>query len=158
VPFFLYGGTALAQGRGEILTPLPPAPDFWLVLIKPAIEPVPKKTAQLYSRLNPSHFTPGQHTQKLVTHLNHSGKIEGSFLFNVFEQVAFDFFPGLSGYRFLFIKAGARSVHLAGSGPSLFTIVPDKALGEAICNRLENEGLEAHLAQAVKPSNSVPNR
>jgi 4-diphosphocytidyl-2-C-methyl-D-erythritol kinase len=158
VPFFLYGGTALAQGRGEILTPLPPAPDFWLVLIKPTIEPVPKKTAQLYSRLNPSHFTPGQHTQKLVTHLNHSGKIEGSFLFNVFEQVAFDFFPGLSGYRFLFIKAGARSVHLAGSGPSLFTIVPDKALGEAICNRLENEGLEAHLAQAVKPSNSVPNR
>ena len=62
VAFFLYGGTALAKGRGEQITPLPPAPEHWLVLLKPAIKPVPSKTAQLYSRLNPSHYTSGQHT------------------------------------------------------------------------------------------------
>jgi 4-diphosphocytidyl-2-C-methyl-D-erythritol kinase len=149
VAFFLYGGTALAKGRGEQITPLPPAPELRLVLLKPALEPVPNKTAQLYSQLNPSHFTSGQYTQKLVAHLNHGGKGEDLFLFNVFEQVVFDFFPKLSRYRSSLLKAGARSVHLAGSGPALFTLVPDKARGEAILKRLENEGQKAYLVHTV---------
>jgi 4-diphosphocytidyl-2C-methyl-D-erythritol kinase len=47
------------------------------------------------------------------------------------------------------LKAGARSVHLAGSGPALFTLVPDKARGEAILKRLENEGQKAYLVHTV---------
>lgn len=149
VAFFLYGGTALAKGRGEMVTPLLPAPEFWLVLVNPDIKPVPQKTAKLYAQLNKSHFTSGQYTQKLVTHLNHGGKIENSFLFNVFEQVAFDFFQGLSGYRSRLLKAGARNVHLAGSGPTLFTLVPDKAQGENLLKRLKEDGLEAYLAHSI---------
>jgi len=149
VAFFLYGGTALAKVRGEQITPLPPTPQLWLVLLKPPVEPVPNKTAQLYSQLNPSHFTSGQHTQKLVAHLNHGGAVNASFLFNAFEQVAFDFFPELSGYRSSLLKAGARSVHLAGSGPALFTLAPDKAHGEAILKRLENGGQKAYLVHTV---------
>jgi len=149
VAFFLYGGTALAKGRGEQITLIPPAPELWLVLLKPALEPVPSKTAQLYSRLNSSHYTYGQHTQKLVAHLDHGGKVEDLFLFNVFEQVVFDFFPGLTEYRSSLLKAGARSVHLAGSGPALFTLVSDKARGQAILKRLENEGQKAYLVHTV---------
>jgi 4-diphosphocytidyl-2-C-methyl-D-erythritol kinase len=150
VAFFIYGGTATAKGRGEEIIPLPPIPETWLVLLEPAIEPVPSKTAQLYSRLTPSNFTLGQHTQRLVTHLNHGGNVDETFLFNVFEQVAFDFFPRLSEYRSSLLKAGARSIHLAGSGPALFTIVPDKARGETILKRLEKEGLVACLVHTVK--------
>lgn len=149
IAFFLYGGTASAKGRGEEIAPLPPASELWLVLLNPEAKPVPNKTAQLYSQLNPSHFTSGQHTQKLVTHLNHGGNVDDSFLFNVFEQVAFDFFPGLSDYRSSLLKAGARSVHLAGSGPVLFAIVPDKTHGEAIIKRLENEGQKAYLVHTL---------
>ena len=149
VAFFLFGGIALAKGRGEQITPLPPIPQLWLVLLQPPVEPVPSKTARLYSQLNPSHFTSGQSTEKLVAHLNHGGKVEDSFLSNVFEQVAFDFFPGLTGYRSSLLKTGARSVHLAGSGPALFTLVPDKAHGEAILKRLENEGQKAYLVHTV---------
>jgi 4-diphosphocytidyl-2-C-methyl-D-erythritol kinase len=149
VPFFLYGGISLAKGRGEQVTPLPPTPQLWLVLLEPPIEPVPKKTAKLYSQLNPSHFTSDQFTQKLIAHLNHGGKVEDAFLFNVFEQVAFDFFPELTKYRSSLLQAGARSVHLAGSGPALFTLVPDKARGEAILKRLENEGQKAYLVHTV---------
>jgi len=36
VVFFLYGGTALASGRGEIIKPLPTAGKFWLVLVIPS--------------------------------------------------------------------------------------------------------------------------
>jgi 4-diphosphocytidyl-2-C-methyl-D-erythritol kinase len=99
--------------------------------------------------LNPPHFTSGQYTQKLVAHLNHGGKGEDLFLFNVFEQVAFNFFPKLSESRASLLKAGARGVHLAGSGPALFTLVPDKARGEAILKRLENEGQKAYLVHTV---------
>jgi 4-diphosphocytidyl-2-C-methyl-D-erythritol kinase len=150
VAFFIYGGTTIAKGRGEEIIPLLLIPETWLVLLKPAIEPVPGKTAQLYSRLTPSNFTSGQHTQKLVTHLNHGGNLDETFLFNVFEQVAFDFFPGLSDYSSTMLKSGARSIHLAGSGPVLFTIVPDKARGETILKRLDKEGLGAYLVHTIK--------
>lgn len=155
VPFFLHRGTALAQGRGEQIAPLPPTPQLWLVLLEPLIEPVPNKTAQLYSQLNPSHFTSGQFTQRLVAHLSHGGKVEDSFLFNVFEQVAFDFFPRLSEYRSSLLKAGARSVHLAGSGPALFALVPDRARGEAILKLLQNEGQKAYLVHSVNAAPSA---
>jgi 4-diphosphocytidyl-2-C-methyl-D-erythritol kinase len=150
VPFFLYGGTALAQGRGEKVTPLPETSEIWMVLLKPPIEPVANKTAQLYSKLNPSHFTSGQFTQKLVNHVKHGGHLEPSFLYNVFEQVASDFFPALSDYRSRFIKAGAREAHLAGSGPTLFALVPDRPRGEVILKNLKADGLEAYLVRTMQ--------
>ncbi len=150
VAFFLYGGTALTRGRGEEITPLPSAPELWLVLLKPAIKSVPNKTAQLYSQLNPSHYTSGQHTAKLATRLNHCGMIEASFLFNVFEQVAFDFFPGLSDYRSSLLKAGAKNVQLAGAGPALFAIVPDQNHGKTILKHLKNEGQKAYLVHTMR--------
>ena len=149
VAFFLYGGTALAKGRGEEIAPLPPAPELWLVLLKPAVKPVPNKTAQLYSQLNPSHYTSGQHTRQLVTHLNHGGNVDDSFLFNVFEKVAFDFFPRLSDYRSSLLEAGGRNVHLSGSGPAFFTLLADKTHGESIIKRLENEGQKAYLVHTI---------
>jgi len=155
VPFFLYGGTALARGRGEIVTPLPPSPESWLVLLKPHIKSTPGKTAQLYSQLKPSYFTSGQHAEKLVAHLKHGGIIESSFLFNVFEQVAFDFFAGLSHLRSRMIAASAREVHLAGSGPTLFALANDKASGETVLERLKEEKLEAYLVHTEKSTAST---
>ncbi len=38
VPFFIRGGTALGQGRGEILTPFKWSDDWWVVLVSPGIE------------------------------------------------------------------------------------------------------------------------
>jgi len=149
-PFFLCGGTVLAKGRGEKVTPLPPAPELWIVLLRPAIEPVIGKTAQLYSQLNPSHFTSGQFTERLVDHLNEGESINTSLLFNVFEQVAFDFFPKLFDYRSRFLRAGAASVHLAGAGSTLFALVPEEAQGKAILSNLEADGLEAYLVSTVK--------
>jgi 4-diphosphocytidyl-2-C-methyl-D-erythritol kinase len=155
VAFFLYGGTALARGRGEEITPLPPITELWLVLLKPVIGPLPDKTAQLYSLLNRSHYTSAQHTQKLLTHLIHGGNVDHSFLSNVFERVAFDFFPALSDFRSSLVKAGAESVHLAGSGPTLFSLVADKPRGEAILSRLKKERLDAYLVHTVDTAHPV---
>ena len=150
VAFFLYGGTVLAKGRGERVTPIPLTPELWMVLLRPAIEPIPNKTAQLYSQLDTSHFTSGRFTERLVNRLYERGSINASLLFNVFEQVAFDFFPKLSDYRSRFLKAGAESVHVAGAGPTLFTLAADKAQGKAILSSLEADGLEAYLVHTVE--------
>ena len=143
VAFFLYGGTALIEGRGEVVTPLPPLPPMWVVLVIPPVPSLPEKTKQLYASLEASHYTDGQITDRFVVLLAEGGEVKPSTLFNVFDAVAQDSFTGLGEYRQLFLKAGAKEVHLAGSGPALFTLVKDKAQAEKLYRYLQRQGLES---------------
>ena len=147
VAFFLGGGTALVEGRGEVITPLPPLPRRWVIMVMPDALPLPGKTKQLYAGLNASHYTDGQITAKLVTVLRESREFTPSLLFNTFENVAFNHFSGLKAYQEQLVKAGADNIHLAGSGPTLFTMVEDKTRAEAMFGRLQGQGVEARLAE-----------
>jgi len=144
--FFLYGGAALAEGRGEIVTPLPSLPHMWVVLMMPPVPRMPGKTKQLYASLKASHYTGGQITDRLVTSLSTGGEVTSSSLFNVFDEVARDNFAGLGEYRQQFLRVGAQEVHLAGSGPALFTLVGDKNQAEKIYENLREQGLESYLS------------
>jgi len=132
VSFFLYGGTALIEGRGELVTPLPPLPHMRVVLAIPPVPRLPGKTKQLYESLGANHYTDGQITQRLVEELKTGREFTSSLLFNTFENVAFYRFSGLDVSRSHFVKMGAADVHLAGSGPALFTMVKDKDKAEAL--------------------------
>ena len=143
--FFLYGGTALAEGRGEIVTSLPSLPHMWVVLMMPPVLRRQGKTKQLYASLKASHYTGGQITDSLVTSLARGREVTSASLFNVFDEVALDNFAGLGEYKEQFLKAGAREVHLAGSGPALFTLVRDKNQAEKIYENLQKQGLESFL-------------
>jgi len=156
--FFLYGGTALARGRGEKVTVLPSMPGLWIVLLSPEIATPRNKTGHLYSKLNASHLTSGQFTEKLRESIIAGQQIEVKVLYNVFEQVAFEFFTGLAEYRSHLQEAGAGDVSLAGSGPTLFTIVPDKSQGEIILEKLLAHDLKAYLAQAIGTTHPTLNR
>ncbi|MEA3253504.1 MAG: 4-(cytidine 5'-diphospho)-2-C-methyl-D-erythritol kinase [Chloroflexota bacterium] len=141
VPFFICGGTALVGGRGEKLKPLSSLRPSLFVLLLPPLTVGPNKTGQLYGRLNAGHFTGGQFVQAAVQSLEETGEIPPSRMFNVFEKVAFDFFPELAGYRTSFEEAGAAKVCLAGSGPGLFAVVSGEAEAGSLCSRLEKQGL-----------------
>ncbi len=147
--FFLYGGTALAEGRGEIVTPLPSLPHRWVVLMMPPVPKLPGKTRQLYASLKASHYTGGQITDRLVTLLNRGREVTSASLFNVFDAVTLDNFAGLGKYREQFLKAGAQEVHLAGSGPVLFTLGRDKNQAEKIYGNLQKKGLESYLSDTL---------
>ena len=54
VPFCVTGGTALATGRGEVLTPIPNPPQCWVIVAKP---PINVSTAEVYGRLRASRFS-----------------------------------------------------------------------------------------------------
>ncbi len=150
VAFFLFGGTALVQGRGELVSPLPPLPSMWVVLLMPAVPRFTGKTGRLYASLKPDHYTDGRMTEKLVILLTRGGDVAPANLFNVFDKVADDSFGGLDNYRGRFLEAGAGSVHLAGSGPALFTLVKDRVQAEKIYKKLTKQGLEAYLAETLE--------
>ncbi len=153
--FFLYGGAALAEGRGEMITQLPSLPHMWVVLMMPPVSKRPGKTKQLYASLKASHYTGGQITDRLVISLARGGEVTSSSLFNVFDEVALDNFAGLGKYRQQFLKAGAQEVHLAGSGPALFILVMDKNQAERIYENLQKQGLESYLSDtlpAIEPA------
>ncbi len=156
VAFFLRGGTAVARGRGEIVSPLPPVTELWIVLVEPDVSPIDRKTARLYSRLNPSHFTDGRKSQELITRLEHREAIDEAILFNVFEHVAFDAFPGLKDCRERFAEAGAGRVHLAGAGPTLFALAANEAEGQALRDLIERQGARAWLVRTCQPAPGPP--
>ncbi len=148
VAFFLYGGTALVEGRGEIVTPLPSLPHRWVVLVIPPVPRLPGKTKQLYASLKDSHYTDGRTTRKLVEELK-AGREFTPSLFNTFENVAFTHFSELSVSREHMVKIGATDVHLAGSGPALFTLIKDREQAEELHIRLQQQRLESYLAETL---------
>ena len=81
--------------------------------------------------------------------LNRQEDVSSLPLFNVFEQVAEDVYVGLGRWRQRFLDMGAGNVHLAGSGPTLFTISRDKAKLDRVYRSLVAEGLETYLVQTV---------
>ena len=147
VVFFLDGGTALAEGRGEVITPLPPLSPMWVILVVPDVTRLPGKTKGLYASLNPSHYTDGQITERLLKALKAGRGLKPSLLFNTFENVAFEYFSELKVYKEHFVKLGASHVHLAGSGPTLFTMLEDKARAEKIYQNLQKQSVECYLAE-----------
>ena len=148
VPFFLDGGTALATGRGDVITSLPPLPETWLALL-PASAELASKTAALYGRLRPEHFGDGSSVDALADALRAGRPVREEWMVNTFERVADEVYPGHGERRRALAAAAGGSVHLSGAGPSLFAVVAGRADGERACDRLRGEGLEARLVRTV---------
>lgn len=156
VAFFLYGGTALVEGRGEIVTPLPPLPHMWVLLIVPDVPRPPDKTKQLYASLSSNHYTDGQITQRLVEKLREGSKFTPS-IFNTFENVVFSGSSEVKVYRDHTVKIGTRipGVHLAGSGPTLFTLIKDKAQADDLYARCQKQYTETYLVETLVAMEAV---
>jgi len=147
VPFFIRGGTALGEGRGDVLKTLKPLGQQWLVLVCQPSQ-LADKTSLLYSKLERNDYTSG-----LVSHILAEAIDRGSFahnmLFNVFEQVALRTYDELSQVMDDMIWAGADSVQLSGTGPALYTLVPDRYQGCSIRDQLMKKGHSTYLLQTI---------
>jgi len=149
VAFFLTGGTALMEGRGETITALPPIPHHWVILIIPDVSRIPGKTKRLYSMLQPAHFTRGEITDKLAADLKTKGEFNTSLLFNTFENVVFAHGEELTNYRDHLLKIGLPNIHLAGAGPTLFTILDKKPQAEELWKRLKDRKMDVYLTETL---------
>jgi 4-diphosphocytidyl-2-C-methyl-D-erythritol kinase len=153
VPFFIHKGTALIEGKGEKVTPLPSLPSTSFVLLVPPIPKIPGKTKQMYSRLRVADFTGGEFVQQALASLKEGKGIDHSLMLNAFEKIAFDFFPKLDKYRKTLEEAGAPGVYLAGSGPCLFAYFSEKEEAGDLFSRLKKQRLECYLAFSFPHTN-----
>ena len=149
VPFFIRGGTVLAQGRGEALTPLPSLEGLGLLLVCPR-QSIPDKTRAMYGRMNRSHYTDGGITQRVVDNLV-GGTLEVDGLHNVFETVAFETFPGLRDVFQLVGEATGRRPRLSGAGPSLFCLPAGEQHRADAAKSLLGNRADVHLVRAIMP-------
>ncbi|MCY4392821.1 MAG: 4-(cytidine 5'-diphospho)-2-C-methyl-D-erythritol kinase [Chloroflexi bacterium] len=121
-PFFLAGGTALVEGRGERVTPLPDIPPHGVVLFIPP-DTLPNKTATLFRALDrDGRVDEPTVTRSLTGRL--PARVTGADLYNSFERVAFDCFPGLAALWEQLEAHTGEAIRLAGAGPTLFWIGP----------------------------------
>jgi 4-diphosphocytidyl-2-C-methyl-D-erythritol kinase len=145
LPLFLYGGTVLAEGRGEKITPVQPMPHMSVILLFPRFAEVEGKTRRMYSRLRTGDYTQGEITRNFLNNLESSEKSPLHGLYNVFDKVGMNFFPNLRDYKAKFAETGAKEIHLAGAGPALFALVQDEVEANKIYKSLVETGMEAYL-------------
>lgn len=119
VPYCVLGGTALAQGRGEVLTPLPPLPDCHIVLCKPGF---PVSTPELYHAIDNVRLRCRPDTAGLMEALERQDLPGVAHrMFNVFEQAL----PAkrrnvIEEIKNTLIQQGALGACMSGSGPTVF--------------------------------------
>jgi 4-diphosphocytidyl-2-C-methyl-D-erythritol kinase len=151
VPFFLYGGTAMVQGRGEIVRPLPAADIKHALVVSPDIH-VDAKTATLFGLLGHGVPTRGALTRKLEARIRGGGDVPPQFLYNRFDDVADQAYPALAEYRQALAAMGATEIHLCGAGPSMFTLVERREVGTTLELLLKHRyGWRSHLVSPTAP-------
>lgn len=134
VPFFLRGGTALGEGRGERLTELPGPPSCgWLI----AIPTFRISTGKAYQAL-PHRLTPPEPKTRMLEAALRRGSFE-SFVENITNDLEVGVVriqPRLAQIRQELLERGAAGVGLTGSGSALFAVFRSQGTAE----RLVEEG------------------
>lgn len=120
IPYCIMGGTALSEGIGEKLTPLPKLPDCCILIAKP---PINVSTGFVYGNLKvrelPSHPDIDGMVQAIYDK-NLFGVVER--LGNVLETVTIPAYPIITEIKELMVKHGAEASLMSGSGPTVFGI------------------------------------
>lgn len=120
VPFCIKKGTMLAEGIGEILTPLSPLSGVPLVLIKPNIS---ISTAYVYQNLNLNGLDYHPDNKVMISYIaNKDIKKIADSLSNVLETVTVPENPIIDELKHYLTENGAIGSLMSGSGPTTFGI------------------------------------
>ncbi len=144
VPYCVMGGTALAEGRGEILTALKPLPPCWMAVCKPEF---PISTPELFARLDSCRIRRRPDTAGVLAALE-AGDLAGVArrMYNVFE----DALPPREGLRVEAIRGdliqmGALGACMTGTGPTVFGLFQDREGARAAVERLKADHRDTFL-------------
>jgi 4-diphosphocytidyl-2-C-methyl-D-erythritol kinase len=149
VAFFLYGGTARGNGRGNTLATVKDEPDAYFVVLKPNAS---VSTSRAYEALNSPALTTSD--AKIILSSSRgddfSDKFDPDSLHNDFETVAIKLEPEIERTKVALAKAGAKATLLAGSGSAVFGIFENKDAQVRAIQAIELEtGWRAFPCKAV---------
>ena len=143
VPYCIMGGTALSEGIGELLTPLPSPPQCVLAVAKPDID---VSTKFVYENL---------HANELKVHPDIDGMIEAvrmgdlggitSRMGNVLETVTVKAYPVIDDIKKMMKTAGAENALMSGSGPTVFGIFKEREAARSVADQMKKQGLASQV-------------
>ncbi len=148
VPFCVISSTALAEGRGEIITPLPPLPPCYILLCKPNFS---LSTPVLFGKISNMKICYRPDTKGMIKSIE-SGDLQSisQYLFNVFEEALTTHQRQIiEEIKSTMLDHGALGASMSGSGPTVFGIFSNKSQAEAGTQRLLQDYPETFFTSPV---------
>lgn len=143
VPYCLLRGTALAEGIGEQLRPLPPCPNCYVLIGKPAIS---VSTKMVYEKLDSAQIEHHPDIDRILEGLQwHNLNKISEYMGNVLEKVTIAQYPIIEEIKNHMKEHGAVNAMMSGSGPTVFGLFDDKDTAEHACEALR----ESKIAKTV---------
>lgn len=138
VPFCILGGTALAEGIGEQLTPLPPLPSCYILAAKPDVS---VSTRYVYEHLDAADIQHHPDIDGMTTAIR-DGSLQGVLdrMGNVLEAVTVPAYPVIASIKEKMLELGAAASLMSGSGPTVFGIFTQKSTAESAFRQFKTEG------------------
>lgn len=124
VPYCILRGTALAEGIGEKLKPLPPAPACYVLIAKPGIH---VSTKFVYTNLRANELTYHPDIDGQIAAIR-AGDLKGmaALCDNVLETVTIPAYPVIEEIKNVMKEYGALNARMSGSGPTVFGLFDDR--------------------------------
>lgn len=137
VPYCIMEGTALAEGRGEVLTRLKPCPHFYVVLAKPIAG---VSTAYVFKNLDSGQVKEHPDTEAVIKAIEYGdGQAVAKGLLNVLETVTIPYRPIIQDIKDFFVNKGSVGVLMSGSGPTVFALFDNKKLADKAAEDVERK-------------------
>lgn len=152
VSFCVYGGTALATGRGERIQELSAPPNCWVVLAKPKIG---VSTAEVYGGLKVEGLEHPNTKQMIQAIETENYELLCSSLGNVLETVTFKLHPEVVMLKEQMKRFGADATLMSGSGPTVFGLVDSEARVSRIYNGLRGFCEEVYAVRILGERNTL---
>lgn len=139
VPYCIMRGTVLAEGIGEILSPLPPLPKCYMLVAKPGIS---VSTKIVYEKLDSHVIDEHPDIDGIIAGLEEGNlKRISDSMGNVLERVTIEEYPIIEEIKNIMKDSGALNAMMSGSGPTVFGIYDDKALAKQAQQKIRKSGL-----------------
>lgn len=146
VPYCVLGATALAQGKGEQLTVLPPMPDCHIVICKPAFS---VSTPELFGCIDCKKIRCRPDTEGIISALEANDlRALARRLYNVFEDVLTDRRGAeIAEIKNEMVSGGALGAAMSGTGPTVFGIFEDAARAQSVFQALKAQYADTFLTR-----------
>ena len=150
VPYCIMRGTVLSEGIGEVLTPVAPMPECYILVAKP---PISVSTKHVYQNLKLDQIDKHPDIDGMVEALE-AQDLKGitERMENVLETVTIPEHPEIEQIKIQMMEAGALNAMMSGSGPTVFGIFDDKEQGIKAKEYIREKGL-ARQIYLVSPFN-----
>ena len=147
VPYCIMRGTALAEGIGEKLTPLPPMPKCWILIAKPAIS---VSTKFVYENLHANDLKAADHPDvdgmlEALKSQDLKGITSRMDNGNVLERVTVTAYPVIAQIKDFMRSQGALNAMMSGSGPTVFGIFDNAAAAKRAYQKLRKRNLAKQI-------------